>query len=296
VWNLFRHVPGCRAYYEPLNERRWFDPSVRGTRVDASHVGVADYWREYDGLTALGELYDIEWTRRRLYMRPGDTDAKLFAYIAALVHQSPERAVLQFNRVDFRLPWLVRHFPTARFVHIFREPRDQWCSTLQGDAFPRTGTVAEFESRDQFYLLSWARDLAAFFPFMDPRDAAHPYEVFYYIWRLSHAFGQRYCHVSFGYEALCQSPEVEIPRLMDAAGIPSGEYDMSLLQSLVHPRGVGRWQSYADDSWFRRHEIRCEVELEKFFASSDAAHDERSEETAALPQRRARRELAVRSA
>jgi hypothetical protein len=25
LWNIFRHVPGVTAYYEPLNERRWFD-------------------------------------------------------------------------------------------------------------------------------------------------------------------------------------------------------------------------------------------------------------------------------
>lgn len=49
LWNLFRHVPGCTAYYEPLNERRWFDPASRGDRVDKTHVGVEDYWREYKG-------------------------------------------------------------------------------------------------------------------------------------------------------------------------------------------------------------------------------------------------------
>jgi hypothetical protein len=29
LWNAFRHVRGCTSYYEPLNERRWFDPSAR---------------------------------------------------------------------------------------------------------------------------------------------------------------------------------------------------------------------------------------------------------------------------
>src|SRR5262249_4078250 len=30
LWNLFRHVPNCTAYYEPFNERRWFDAARRG--------------------------------------------------------------------------------------------------------------------------------------------------------------------------------------------------------------------------------------------------------------------------
>src|SRR5690348_9121883 len=55
LWNIFRSVPGCRAYYEPLNERRWFDPSRRGERIDRTHLGVEDYWREYDGLGHLAQ-------------------------------------------------------------------------------------------------------------------------------------------------------------------------------------------------------------------------------------------------
>src|SRR5437763_16548303 len=30
LWNIFRHIPGCTAYYEPLNERMWFDRKARG--------------------------------------------------------------------------------------------------------------------------------------------------------------------------------------------------------------------------------------------------------------------------
>ena len=49
LWNLFRQAGGFTAYYEPLNERRWFDPTARGDRTDSTHRNVSDYWREYDG-------------------------------------------------------------------------------------------------------------------------------------------------------------------------------------------------------------------------------------------------------
>ena len=42
LWNLFRNVPDCTSFYEPLNERRWFDPSTRGQRVDRTHLGVEE--------------------------------------------------------------------------------------------------------------------------------------------------------------------------------------------------------------------------------------------------------------
>ena len=50
LWNIFRHIDGCVSYYEPLNERRWFDSRARGNRIDSTHRGVDDYWREYEGL------------------------------------------------------------------------------------------------------------------------------------------------------------------------------------------------------------------------------------------------------
>jgi hypothetical protein len=56
LWNLFRNINGMTAYYEPFNERRWFDPHVRGARVDPTHKNVDEYWREYEGLEALAHL------------------------------------------------------------------------------------------------------------------------------------------------------------------------------------------------------------------------------------------------
>ena len=34
LWNLFRKTPHCTAYYEPFNERQWFNKKMRGGNVD----------------------------------------------------------------------------------------------------------------------------------------------------------------------------------------------------------------------------------------------------------------------
>jgi Sulfotransferase family len=260
LWNIFRHLPGCTAFYEPLNERRWFDPSSRGDRIDATHRGVDDYWREYEGLGHLSQWYRENFINRSLYMDAAAWDPDLYRYIAALIEAAPERAVLQFNRVDFRLAWLRTNFPGVRLIHLYRHPRDQWCSSLVDPTrFPRTGTVAEFEAHDHFYLLSWARDLSYQFPFLDPRSAEHPYDLFYMIWRLSYLVGRRECDASVGFEALCEHPDVELPRIFEAAGIDA--YDLNVLKGLIVRQPSDRWRAYADGEWFSAREERCEAVL-----------------------------------
>lgn len=261
LWNVFRQVPQCTAFYEPLNERRWFDAHQRGSRVDATHVGVHDYWREYEGLEELGRYYSEDWIRRRLYMDSGDSDAALEAYINALITAAPGTAVLQFNRVDFRLPWLRRRFPEARIIHLHRHPRDQWISTLVNpSSVPPDVTIEQFIAHDHYYLLMWATDLAYHFPFLDPRRVSHPYELFYYIWRLSMAFGVAYADASIGFHQLCDSPDTTVPGLMQAAGI--ADYPQDKVRAVIDPAGARpRWLHYASQQWFEEHEGRCEEVL-----------------------------------
>src|SRR5262249_12587557 len=130
LWNIFRHVDGCVAFYEPFNERRWFDPACRGQHVDPSHKQVDDYAREYEGFEQLAEYYRDEWIGRNLFMDEASWDPAMKQYVDLLINEAPGRPILQFNRIDFRLPWMRRHYPAAKIVHLYRHPRDQWCSSL----------------------------------------------------------------------------------------------------------------------------------------------------------------------
>jgi len=266
IWNLFRHMKGITSYYEPLNERRWFDPATRGDRVDPTHRQVADYWAEYDGLTELGRHYRLEWISRDLYMDEQSWDPDLLAYTRILIAGAKGRAVLQFNRVDFRLAWFRHHFPRCKIVHIYRHPRDQWCSALlDPKRFPPNGTVQEFGPVDDFYLLLWCRDLRVLFPFLAEETAAHPYQLCYYLWKLSYLFGRRQADHSLSMEKLVTEPESELGRLFAAVEIDPAMQDMNALVKLIEKPRLGKWKEYAPEDWFRRHEDTCERTLADFF-------------------------------
>jgi hypothetical protein len=264
LWNVFRSVPGITAYYEPFNERKWFDPALRGARVDATHKNVAEYWKEYEGLEDLGNYYRLEWTDTNLYMGARFPDIGMRKYIERMVEHSPGRPVLQFNRVDFRLPWLKSQFPGAKLVHLYRHPRDQWCSALMGRECPRDDMpFTAFEPYDGFYLTSWVRDLKHHFPFLDEGEIAHPYEAFYFIWRLSYAFGRRYADESIRFEELVEDPVLVTGKLLGALGIK--DHDPRRIQEIHSRPDLGKWRAYASDEWFRKHESRCETVLLEHF-------------------------------
>jgi LPS sulfotransferase NodH len=264
LWSLFRATDRCTAYYEPFNERRWFDPATRGEQTDPTHRGVDDYWREYEGLRELSDYYREAWIGQNLFMDKDLWDPAMKRYVEILVERAPKRPVLQFNRIDFRLPWFRRHFPRAKLVHLYRHPRDQWISSLVDPAeYPSQATMSDFANHDHYYLRLWAGDLKYHFPFLAEASCFHAYQMFYYVWKLSYLFGRKYAHASVCYEELLREPEKSLAALFEKLAMPG--HDLTRLAKLVDKPRSGRWREYASVDWFQQHEAHCEAVMEDFF-------------------------------
>jgi hypothetical protein len=212
LWNIFRHIPGCTAYFEPFHHRRPFDRTTRGTSVSPTHRHVDDYWREYDGLELLDLYFDRGFCDRQLYMDADAWNPAMKRYVEILIERAPGRPVLQFNNIDLRLPWFRQHFPQATLIHLIRHPRDQWCSFLRNPAaFDRSATVASFDQHDHFFVRDWVADLRYHFPFLEWAGITHPYEMFYYLWKLSYLYGVTFADHTLTFEDLVMDPDNTLP-------------------------------------------------------------------------------------
>jgi hypothetical protein len=126
------------CFCEPLHEHLLAfvdDPDL--VRVDPSHIEVTDYFTEYRTLdrTLLGEHWQPWYSQARFFLGRDDDAPDLAAYLDFLVPVAGANAprgtaAIKFTRMDLRARWLRARFPRARIIHVVRQPRDLWLSTL----------------------------------------------------------------------------------------------------------------------------------------------------------------------
>lgn len=264
LWNIFRDIPETTSYYEPFNERQWFNPDKRGEGVDGTHVGVDEYWKEYDGLNSLGRFFKESWGEKKLYMTASTWEPQMMRYIDELIRAADKRVVLQFNRLDFRLDWIRQYYPNAKIIHIYRSPREQWLSYIKSAEKCRpTDTFSSLGNQDFFYLRRWGRDLRYVFPFLDEELLNHPYELFYLIWRLSYNHGVTYADYSIAMDDLSKNTESSIIKIFSLVNIDPGFVGRAV--SKVKDTPAKNWRDYAKEDWFDSLEERGEATLEEYY-------------------------------
>ena len=267
LWQSFIRLKGFTAYYEPFNERQWFDPAKRGEAVDSSHRGVADYSSNYDGLEHLGQYFDVNWNVRQLAMGKDHDNDNMVQYVQGLIDAATARPVLQFNRIDFRTGFLKEKFPGSMFVHLTRNPRDTWLSTLRGTENDPAWNLLTYWSHCKFYLLNWYQDLVTAFPQLyRSAEQTHPYEVHYLIHRLSTLFSARDCAVFVQYEDMEQDLAGTMADLMRAIG--EQDVDLSVLEGLLSPRKQ-RYDHGDNVSLYQEIEDKVETELKNWLGPND---------------------------
>ncbi len=255
LWKFFRTIPSVTAYYEPLHQEL-----LHGVRFNfpvlERHYGVENYFNEFKALGRLGELWSPSFARRKLFLGPEDEDEQLEKYIDYLIEAAPGRPVLKFNRIDFRLPWIRNKYPNARVVHIFRDVRKSWVSSLRVSRLtPDCGKDADICS-----LKTWCDDLLAIFPFLALDQINHAYQRFYYIWKLSLLFGKCYSDISISYDewmsdygTLMNKLVKEVNLDCDLEGVMSRN---PVVRDTTDLTGFER-----DENWYEEKERECEHNL-----------------------------------
>ncbi|NMC12512.1 MAG: DUF4214 domain-containing protein [Chloroflexi bacterium] len=259
LWNMFRQLPQSCTFYEPLHD---YLPSYLKypAEVQKSHLHVKSYFDEYLDTPKAILLHQSDFANYKLFLDSEDSYPELYVYIKALVESVPtwKIPILQFNRIGFRLPWIKKNFPDAILLHLYRNPRDQWFSTLASFNIDVDRQI-DFDGYD---LTTWARDLIKQFPFLSTQKIEHVYQRFYYIWKLSFLAGQRLSHFSVSYEDILREPRKLVSDILKFADLYSDE-NLEICLKIVETKPERAWVKDRDDAWFDDMERKCESVLDE---------------------------------
>ena len=260
LWNMFRHLPGCVSYYEPCNESL-LTHIENDSQVDPNHRNVeSSYWNEYrpvlDGVRA---RHQLEFGVSRLFLEERETFSELEEYVRYLSTAVTGRVpVFQFNRIDFRLPWIRKCFPDAFLLHLRRNSRDNWFSMVR--------ILPEGEWRNPLQdaresLVLWSVALYHAFPFLFSPLVSTTYHRHYLLWRLSGLAGERQAELTLDFDLdILADPRGAAKKLAELAG--QVDADIDALAKLVVLPERGRWKELADEAWFASAEAECDALLD----------------------------------
>lgn len=267
LWNLFRQLPEVCAYYEPLHD--YLVPYIKyPAEVQKSHLYIKSYFDEYLNALNAVSLHRTDFANYKLYLESQDSYPELYAYIHALVESVPDwqTPVLQFNRIDFRLAWIKKNFPDVGLLHLVRNPRDEWYSTLE----PFNNDIDKDIDFDGYDLTTWARDLYKQFPFIATPQIEHVYQRFYYLWKLSNLAGQRSSDLTISYEDILSNPQKKVSEILYFADLYS-DRNLDICLKIVESNPKRAWKKDREDSWFDEMEQKCEIILDELGLNSDFA-------------------------
>lgn len=227
LFTLFRKTGAYHCLYEPLHEKLP-EYLIWPLQVSDHHYHVDNYFKEYQGLDRIPDLFDPAWGNSDLHLHPEDEADDLYRYLSYLVGMAfgrRSRVMLQFNRATFRLGWLRRQFPRATIVHIYRDKQKQWNSIVRRvqEHHGREDVGQDDPSFTGFNIARWCENLKDVYPELDASNSETGYERFSKLWELSYAEHQRFADLSIRFGTLIDEFESTSRRLWDCV-----EYDADI--------------------------------------------------------------------
>lgn len=227
MWQVFEQLPGYCAWYEPLHPQLL--SAIEHVKPKQDHVGIKDYWGAYRQHPEFKRHYSVEFATHDLYLDEKDSYRKLESYIKHLITLSgDDRAVLQFNRVDFRLPWLRRKFPDALIIHMDREPLSLYHSQRKHIPADKTNDINYW---DAYELLPWCYALYDQFPLLLGNDFKHAFYQFFFIYQMSKMSAQINADLSINLDQDVFQSDHFLSKLSKA--LPLDDQQLKTIKSMV---------------------------------------------------------------
>ena len=263
VWNWFRLLPDCRAYYEPTNPiLKQLIQSNPKPDQEHRHHHIDSLVSEYQGLSEFDSLFRSYFGRIELFLSTGYSSIELEKYLKYLFSIPSGLVVIKDLNMLFRADWLKEVFPDLNIVYLRRSPRTLWTSTMR----VIEKAYSDFKNRKNYAdtaQTAYQNDLECIFPFLADSFCPHPYYRFFLICRLADLFNVPESQITLDYDHLVAEPETVLKSMFNSLEI---EVDIKslLAKAPVIPSPTVIAKEVAPGLSFEKAEQDCEKILETF--------------------------------
>jgi hypothetical protein len=263
VWNWFRLLSNCKAYYEPTNpilrQLIQFDPKPN---PEHRHHHVNSWVSEYQNLEGFSPLFRPYFGEIDLFLSAESHSADLENLFSFLFSSPTDLVAIKDLNMLFRAGWLKKLFPELMIVYLRRSPRLLWTSTMR----VIEKAYSDFKSRKNFgdtILTAYQNDLETYFPFLTDSFCPHPYYRFYFVCHLADLFNVPDADFVLDYDTLIEEPEKKLDSMFSHLGI-NVESKKLLEKAPFIPSPTNVAKEVDQGISFEKVEQNCEEILEKF--------------------------------
>ncbi|MDY6937933.1 MAG: sulfotransferase [Cyanobacteriota bacterium] len=280
LYSLFSSLANTATFYEPLNYHLVdnLDKDEQQTQQDKSqfaHTLKEGYLADYQSLDRnnLIKYFRREFNLTNIVMSATEQNDELKEYIHFLLSTYPQKLkVLQFNRIDFRLPWFKINFPQTFIVNLRRNPRDIYASFVgmflrKTSEKPQVNLEEGVETMIDYVGLNEELDaLSTVFALQSITDRLNSYQKVYLLNQLSNRWADSFADLVVEYESLIEDPMAAIDEILSYLPTWELSFDREFIEAKKNRINV--WQEYHADSWFKNNEIVCNELIEQLFSKS----------------------------
>lgn len=278
LYSLFSSLANTATFYEPLNyhlvdnlDRD--DLETQQDKLQFAHTLKGDYLADYQSLDRkkLMRYFRREFNLTNIVMSATEQSDELKEYIHFLLSTYPQKSkVLQFNRIDFRLPWFKVNFPQAFIVNLRRNPRDIYASFVgmflrKVSGQPQINLEDGVETMIDYVGLNEELDaLSTVFSLPCLTDNLNSYQKVYLLNQLSNRWADSFADLVVEYESLIKDPMAVITEIVSYLPTWELSFDREFIEAKQNRINV--WKEYHSDSWFKNNEIVCNESLDRIFS------------------------------
>lgn len=233
-WSVLKNNKNAVCYYEPLNEQLLseLDFIDENSIEKIKHSGlVENYYSEYVGTKKRLKFFKEKMIADEFCKVKSDENLR--GYVDCLTNfHADKTSIFHFNRTSLRSKWFVDNYPGSLNIYLHRDYKDQWQSIVdqyhsdnpyfiimnlmfffknQSHKFfkPLT-TLIHCPEMPRFICenesLLFQSNYNHVYPYAYYLTMEEHYLIHYYLWKLSHAFNEKYCNLCVDMTKLNNDP------------------------------------------------------------------------------------------